>query len=75
MTDQTATPDRQVAIDAAGWGSPVKIVQTHNPAFWLYAATVTLGVWHLSPQIKLVSHQYMTAVVTGVLLWSLYVLP
>ena len=75
MSEQTTTPDRGTAVDAAGWGTPVDIWQPHNPAFWLYVGALILGVMHFATQVTNLSHQLMPAIVTSAIMWSLYVLP
>ena len=75
MSEQAVDPNRSVAIEAAGWGSPVQLWQPHNPAFWLYVGAVALGIMHFATQVMGLAHQLMPAVVSSALLWSLYILP
>lgn len=75
MSDPAATADREEAIDAVGWGSPVQIWQPHNPAFWLYVGAFVLGVMHFGSQVMGFAHTLMPAIISSAILWALYVLP
>ena len=75
MSDQAATADRQVAIDAAGWGERVPIWQPHNPAFWLFVIALGFGIHGFVALLTAGEGQYTAAVVSSVVLWTLYILP
>lgn len=75
MSDQAVTTDRQLAIDAAGWGRRVRLWQPHNPAYWLYVIALAFGIRALFKILIAQSGEYSAAVVTSVILWTLYILP
>lgn len=72
MTENTSA--RAAAITSSGWGVPVRFIQFHNPAFWLYALLLINGVLIYYHELTR-SHVYASSLVFAIGLQVLYVLP
>ncbi|NUO57757.1 MAG: PrsW family intramembrane metalloprotease [Hamadaea sp.] len=85
MTTTTSTPEtpagpsaKQAQLDAieqSGWGQPFRLPQPRNAAFWVYALGVGIGLITLLRYFGANPGFYAPALTTGVLMFSLYLVP
>lgn len=78
MSTPTTTPDRQLitarqqALAQSGWGTPFRLVQPHNLAFWVWAAFVVYGTVLLAQMVAQEAAVYGGAFGVGGLIFAIY---
>ena len=73
--DRTMLAAQQEAIRESGWGERFHLWQPRNAAFWVWALGVVAGLILLVNQIGRVPDVYAPAVIGGVVVWSLFLVP
>ena len=63
------------AIEQSGWGQPFRLLQPHNASFWVYAVGVGAGAVSIVRYFGSGGAFYAPAIVGGVLLFGLYLVP
>ncbi|MFG1992147.1 PrsW family intramembrane metalloprotease [Actinoplanes sp. NPDC048988] len=66
---------RAAAIEASGWGTPFRLVQLRNAAFWVFvfgmAAGILLMIQYYSPTLG----AYGVGLGSGIIMFALYTIP
>jgi RsiW-degrading membrane proteinase PrsW (M82 family) len=63
------------AIERSGWGQPFKLIQPHNPAFWVYAFAVGAGAVSIFKVFAPAFGPYRLAVTSGIVFFAIYLIP
>ncbi|MEU8239033.1 PrsW family intramembrane metalloprotease [Actinoplanes missouriensis] len=79
MTTTDATLDlraaRAAAIEASGWGTPFRLVQLRNAAFWVFVFGMAAGVVQLIQFYRPALGAYGVGLGSGIILFALYTIP
>ena len=75
MTDQPETQplvDRDLALDASGWGRTLRLYQPRNLAFWIYLLLVGFGIVSIFTALNSESPVYGSVIAVSIVLFGLY---
>ncbi|WP_127500791.1 PrsW family intramembrane metalloprotease [Actinoplanes solisilvae] len=75
VTGVPAKNSQLTAIEESGWGERFKLIQPHNPAFWVYVIGVGLGAVGLIKYFGPAFGTYRLAVTSGIIFFGIYLIP